>query len=59
MKLQDLALCAECDQVFEIGPDACPSCLCTQFFYLSSLVKPKEVREEINLARFMEKANRQ
>jgi predicted nucleic acid-binding Zn-ribbon protein len=50
-KLYDAALCCECDEVFERGPSACPSCTCTHFLYLSSFVPPKLGRAEINKRR--------
>ena len=50
-KLWEMALCASCDEVFEIGPDSCPSCTCTTFLFLSSLVQPVQVRAEIDAVR--------
>jgi predicted nucleic acid-binding Zn-ribbon protein len=50
-KLYEAALCCECDEVFERGPRACPSCTCTQFLYLSSILAPRLNRTEIDKGR--------
>jgi hypothetical protein len=50
-KLYDAALCCECDEVFERGPGACPSCTCTHFLYLSAFVPTKLNRTEIDRVR--------
>lgn len=49
--LLDAVLCVECEAVFESGPDRCPSCMCGTFFYISSVLKTNQLREEIDEAR--------
>lgn len=53
MKLSNAKLCAECDEIVPIADDACFSCLCTQFFHLSSLIQPNVLRAEIDLVRMI------
>lgn len=50
MKVSDVKVCVECDEVFA-GRDACPSCMCTVFLILSSVLPPMMVRSEIDAIR--------
>jgi predicted nucleic acid-binding Zn-ribbon protein len=51
MKLSNAVMCIECEEIFAMGPDFCPSCTCTTFIYLSSLIEPLQVRREIDEVR--------
>lgn len=53
MKLTEAKLCCECEEIVEMRIDVCPSCTCTTFYYLSSLLSSVRLREEINIVRQM------
>lgn len=38
MKYSRVAVCASCEEVFEVGPASCPSCGDGQFFLPSALM---------------------
>jgi hypothetical protein len=50
-KLTDVLLCAECDELVPTNESVCPSCTCTQFIVLSSIVRPMQLRAEIDTVR--------
>jgi hypothetical protein len=50
-KVWDLAICATCDEVFDIETRQCPSCTCSSYLPLSLVIEPLQPMKEIKSIR--------